>query len=167
MDHAEKTHHLEMLDLGAKGWFRGHTQICLALEVAATSDQGRYGIVIEIYSLRNDGSQSCVLISRGMNQYVTEVSEGIREILGGVDASRCSGKTCRERTEGTKNVIIVVLNDDDTVRAKLGGHSSRRNSWRAGLLRLEADDQTTSTRKSRSGRRWCSGMETLVLVFLS
>ena len=57
----------------AKEWFRGHTRICLALQVAGASDQGRYGL-------------------RGMNKYVTEVSEGNRVMLGGVDASGCTGK---------------------------------------------------------------------------
>ena len=41
-----------------------------------TSNQGRHGIEIRIDSTQNDGSQSWVVISRGMNKYLTEMPEG-------------------------------------------------------------------------------------------
>ena len=67
-----------------KGWIRGKTRICWALEVAATNHSGRCGIEIKIDSLRSDGSPSWVVISRGTNKYVTEMSEEGEETHGNV-----------------------------------------------------------------------------------
>ena len=54
------------------------------LEVAATNHNGRCGIEIKIDSLRSDKSKSWVVISRGTNKYVTEMSEEGEETHGNV-----------------------------------------------------------------------------------
>ena len=70
-----------------KGWIRGNTEIGPALEVTVTYHRGRYGIEIRIDSMQNDGSQSWVVISRGMNKYVTRMPEGIEESPDNVEAN--------------------------------------------------------------------------------
>ena len=124
----------------AKGWFRGHTQICLALEVAATSDQGRYGIEIEIFSLRNCWV-SILCFDQQRNEQIRNGSVGRKQRNTWRRRRECR-ETCRERTEGTKNVIIVVLEDDDTVRAKWvdihpeGTHDEQAHCVSKGMIRL-------------------------------
>ena len=45
------------------------------LEVKVTNYLERYGIEVKIDSMQNDGIQSWIVISRGINQYVTELPE--------------------------------------------------------------------------------------------
>ena len=51
-----------------------------------TYHQGRYGIEIRIDSMQNDGSQSWIVISRGLNKYVAEMPEENIDLLDNVQA---------------------------------------------------------------------------------
>ena len=55
-----------------KGWIRGNTKIGPVLEVKVTHHSYQCGIEIRVGSLKNDGSQSWIVICRGMNKYVDE-----------------------------------------------------------------------------------------------
>ena len=82
-----------------KGWIRGDTNIG-PLEVKVTYHLYQYGIEINIDSMKNDGSQSWIVISRGMNKYVDDEDTGC------------------EKTEGTiHSTIIFTLNDCYAVRS--------------------------------------------------
>ena len=58
-----------------KGWIRGNTKIGPVLEVKVTNYLERDGIEVKIGSMQNDGSQSWIVISRGIIKYVTELPE--------------------------------------------------------------------------------------------
>ena len=58
-----------------KGWIRGETKIGPVLEVKVTHHLYQDGMEIRVRSLKNDGSQSWVVICRGMNEYVDELNE--------------------------------------------------------------------------------------------
>ena len=45
------------------------------LEVNVTYHLYQYGIEMKIVSMQNDGSQSWIVISKGMNKYVDELPE--------------------------------------------------------------------------------------------
>ena len=72
--------------LWPKRQIRGKT-IGPALEVIVTGHQGRYGIEIRIDSMQNDGCQIWIVISRGMNKYVTEMREEKRRNSNSVEAN--------------------------------------------------------------------------------
>ena len=63
-----------------KGWILGCTKIGPVLEVAVSSHLGRYGIKMKIVSMQNDGSKSWVVISRGMNKYVTDMPQAEEQV---------------------------------------------------------------------------------------
>ena len=56
-----------------KGVIGRNTKIGTAMGVLVTNQFDRYGVEIKIDSLANDGSQSWVVISRGVERYVTEI----------------------------------------------------------------------------------------------
>ena len=58
-----------------KRWIRGNTTIGPVLEVKVTNYLKSYGIIIKIDSMQNDGNQSWIVISRGINKNVTELPE--------------------------------------------------------------------------------------------
>ena len=62
-----------------KGWIRGNTKIGPVLEVAVDHHQGPYGIEVMIESLFGDGTCSWVMIVKGTNKYVTELTEETQE----------------------------------------------------------------------------------------
>ena len=57
-----------------KGWIRGNTKIGPVLEVTTCCLQGEYGVEIRIRSVNKDNSHSCVRISRGLNELVTNLN---------------------------------------------------------------------------------------------
>ena len=61
-----------------KGWIRGNTKIGPVLEVVTTYYQGKPGIEIGIESLSNDGSQSWIIISKGLNKFVRYLTDKVR-----------------------------------------------------------------------------------------
>ena len=74
--HAEKKRHVEtMKDPRRKDGFRGNTNIGPVLEVKVTHHLYQYGIEIKVDSMQNDGSQSWIVISRGLNKYVNDLRE--------------------------------------------------------------------------------------------
>ena len=56
-----------------KGWIRGNTKIGPVLEVTTSYLQGKYVVEIRIASVNKDNSHSCVRISHGLHQLVTDV----------------------------------------------------------------------------------------------
>ena len=70
-----------------KGRIRGNTRTGPALEVTVTYHQGLYGIEIRIGSMQNEGSQSWVVIRRGMNTHVTEMPKGSEKFPDNVEAN--------------------------------------------------------------------------------
>ena len=58
-----------------KGWTRGNTKIGPVLDVAVSYHRGRYEVEIMINSLFGGGTRSWVRIVKGINKYVTEMSE--------------------------------------------------------------------------------------------
>ena len=58
-----------------KEWIRGDTKIGPILEVKVTHHLYQHGIEIKIDSMQKGRSQSWIVISRGMNKYVNELSE--------------------------------------------------------------------------------------------
>ena len=51
-----------------KGWIRGNTKISSVLEVKVTCHLYQHGIEIKVDSMKNDGSQSWLVISRRLNK---------------------------------------------------------------------------------------------------
>ena len=58
-----------------KEWIGGNTNVGPVLEVKVTYHLYQHGIEIKIDSMKNDGCQSWIVISRGMNKYVNELPE--------------------------------------------------------------------------------------------
>ena len=58
-----------------KGWIRGNTKIGLVLEVTTSYLQGKYGVEIRIESVNKDNSHSWVIISHGLKELVTDLSD--------------------------------------------------------------------------------------------
>ena len=56
-----------------KGWIRGNTKIGPVLEVTTSYLQGKYVVEIRLESVNKDNSHSCVRISHGLNQLVTDL----------------------------------------------------------------------------------------------
>ena len=121
--------------------FVENTKIGPTLEVTVTYHQG-YGIEIRIDSLQNDGSQSWVVIRRGMNKYVTEMSEGNGELSNSVETRARTGKlvATEQKTimpfklrkwidiHPERTVIAIIFKDYDAVQtSKVDRHSSRKN----------------------------------------
>ena len=74
--HAENIRHLEMMkDPHRKGGLRKY-KIGPVLEIKVTYHLYRYGVEIRFDSMKNDGSQSWIVISRSMNKQVNELPEG-------------------------------------------------------------------------------------------
>ena len=96
------------------------TKIDAVLEDNVTHHLHQSGIVIEIDSTLNSGSQSWIVISRGMKKYVNEFPEHKREIR----SPRRRGWT---KTKGTiHSVITITLNDCCADRlAEVERHSCR------------------------------------------
>ena len=61
-------------------WIRGNTETGRVLEVKVTYHLYQYGIEIRVESMKNDGSQSSIVISRSMNKYVDELLQENGEI---------------------------------------------------------------------------------------
>ena len=57
-----------------KQFLRGNTKIGPVLEVKITKEFDRRGIEIKIDSMQKDGTQSWMVISRGVGKYVTELA---------------------------------------------------------------------------------------------
>ena len=57
-----------------KGWIRGNTKVGPVLEVTTSYLQGKYGVEIRIESVNKDNSHSCVRISHGLKQLVTDLN---------------------------------------------------------------------------------------------
>ena len=64
-----------------KGWIRWNTKIDPVLEVEVTNFLERYEIEVKIDSMQNDGSQSWIVISRGINRYVTDLPEENEKLI--------------------------------------------------------------------------------------
>ena len=71
------------------GWFRGHTKIGSVLEVKVTN-----------HSLKNDGSHSWIVISRGMNKYVEELYEENGDSIHYEEMATGMSKPLRQNTRG-------------------------------------------------------------------
>ena len=52
------------------GWIRGQTKIGPVRQVKVTYHSEQHGIEIQVKSMQNDGSLSCIVICRGMKRYV-------------------------------------------------------------------------------------------------
>ena len=88
-----------------KGWIRGNTMIGLVLKGTINYHQSWYGIEIRIVSLPDDGSQSWVMISTGLNMYVTEMpdhkpddEQENRDDTSGVSAGRLDAEARPKQT---------------------------------------------------------------------
>ena len=57
-----------------KGWIRGNTKIGPVLEVTTSYLLGKYGVEIRIESVNTNSSHSWVIISHGLNELVTDLS---------------------------------------------------------------------------------------------
>ena len=74
-----------------KGAIRGNTKFGPVLEVKVTKDFDLSGIEIKIDSLQKDGTQSWIVISRGVNKYATELLEENRRPINYEGASPSAG----------------------------------------------------------------------------
>ena len=61
--------------LTPQGWILGNTKICPVLKVKVTYHLYQYGIEIKVDSMKNDGSLSWIVISKGMNKIVDGLPE--------------------------------------------------------------------------------------------
>ena len=77
-------------DSSLVGWIRGHTKIG-PREVRVTNHLEQYGTAIQVKSLKNDGSLSWIVISRGLKKYVEEIYEENRESLDHEEVATRSG----------------------------------------------------------------------------
>ena len=75
-----------------KGWIRGNTQIRPASEVKVTNYLERDGIEIKIDFMRKDATQSWIVISRGLDKYVTELPEVNKKPIHFEEAPSSTGK---------------------------------------------------------------------------
>ena len=73
--HAENIRHLEVMKDPRRKDGRGNTKIVPVLEVKVTCHLYQYGIEIKVESMKNDRSQSWIVINRGMRKYVNELPE--------------------------------------------------------------------------------------------
>ena len=62
------------------------------MRVLATEHFGRYGIETKIDSVMDDETQSCVVISRGVEKYVTELAWDHSEPMHCDEMSRGTGR---------------------------------------------------------------------------
>ena len=83
--HVENFRHREMMKgPSRKDGFEGIQKFGLVLEVKSRlriTCMERVGIEIKIDSMQNDGSQSWIVISRGVNKYVTELPEKNEKLI--------------------------------------------------------------------------------------
>ena len=90
-----------------KGWIRGNTKIGPVLEVKVTNYLERDGIEVKIGSMQNDGSQSWIVISRGIIKYVTELPEENDKPLR--RSGIWFGETRCHETTGTIHTIFIFI----------------------------------------------------------
>ena len=75
-----------------KEWIRGDTKIGPVLEVKVTHHLYQHGIEIKIDSMQKGRSQSRIVISRGMNEYVNELSEENGKCSHYKKVTACTGR---------------------------------------------------------------------------
>ena len=73
LDHAENLCHLEVMI--STGLIRGNRKIGQGLDVWVSHRLYRSGNEIRVVSIKNDGSQSCIVLSKGMNKHVDKFHE--------------------------------------------------------------------------------------------
>ena len=82
------------------------------LDVQVTCRLYQYGIEIKNDYLKNDGSQSWIVISRGMNKYVNDLLEENGKSIHNEEVTATTGRPVADKTDGTiHSIIIFTLND--------------------------------------------------------
>ena len=100
----EYTYHRSDERSQPKGSIRGNTKIGQVLEVMVTKRCYGYGIEIKIGSVKKDGTRCCMVISRGVDKYVTELAADHTKPIHYDEASSSTGKlvAIKQRTEHLK-----------------------------------------------------------------
>ena len=75
-----------------KRFIRGNTKIGPVLEFMATENVGRCGMEVKIDSMKKHGTQSWMVISKGVDKNVTELSEENKKLIHFEEASSSTGK---------------------------------------------------------------------------
>ena len=101
---------LEMMeDPNPKGWVRW--KIGPVLEVSVAHHLYHYGIGIKLDSMRYDGSQSWIVMSRGLNKYVNEIPVENGKSFNAKKWPPFRETPC-DKTQGPVHTIIIFILDD-------------------------------------------------------
>ena len=116
------------MDIVTKGCIRGHLKNGPVLEVKVTYHLYQYGMKIKVNSVKNDGSQSWIVISRGINKYVEDLAEESGKSVHCEEMVTSSVEARCGRTEGTiESTITFILDDVCANRSmEVERHSCRR-----------------------------------------
>ena len=79
------------------------------LEFKVTNFLERCGIEVKIDSVQHDGTQSWIVISRGINKYVTELPEEIKKLIHYKEVASNAGKSRCDKTSGTIHAIFIFI----------------------------------------------------------
>ena len=91
------------------GCIRGNTKLGPVLEVKVTNCLERYGIETGIDSMQNDGTQSWNVISRGIDQYVTELPEENKKPIHFEEVATNAEQPRRDETERTIFCVFIFI----------------------------------------------------------
>ena len=115
-----------------KGWIRGNTEIGPVLKVKATNYLERVGIEVKIGSMRNDGSQSWIVISRGIDKYVTVLPEENEKPIHNKEVASSAGKLVAKKPGGVfcpSHVGIVAVKAYKSLSGHTAVSSTLRSPW--------------------------------------
>ena len=105
LDHAENLCHFEVMI--STGLIRGNTKIGPVLEVWVSHRLYRSRNEIRVVSMKNDGSQSWIVLSKGMNKYVDKFHEENEEYAN-YEEMVTNTVSC-DNTKGTINSTITLF----------------------------------------------------------
>ena len=144
-------------------WIRENTKIGPVLEVTVTSYLERYGIQVKIDSMPNDGTQSWIVISRGIKKYVTELPEENKKPIHYEEVASSTGKLVAIKQQeqvitssSSLSSTIMPINqrkwNDISAVGKLVDKSYKISNLMTRLLRhqgdLREDDGSNSMEKN-------------------
>ena len=133
-----------------KGWVRGNTKGGPVLQVNVTNYLERYGIEIKTDSMQNDGSQSWIVISRGMNKYVSELPEENGKSIHHEEATTSTGRPIDQRN--WKDIPDMDHVDERSLSFNV---SSSRKRWSNGMEHIATCVMSRLQGTPQDGRNMC------------
>ena len=145
-----------------KGWIRENTRVGQVLDVKVTNYLERYGIEVKIDSTQNDGSQTWIVFSRGMDKYVTELSEENEKPIHFEEVAPSAGKPVATKQQkqyipssSSSSSTVMPIDqrkwNDISAVGKIDDNSYKISKLMTRLLRhqgyLREDDGTIEWRK--------------------